>query len=91
MIVFTDGQSSGNVYHPAQQLKNIGVIIFSIGVGSGIDVSELKTMASDPVDAHVIILQNFNEMSILANNMSSATCNGTISIFQFLITTLDGT
>ena len=78
LIVLTDGQSSGNVDQPAQQLKNIGVIIFSVGVGSGIRQSELETMASAPVDEHVFTLKNFNEFSTLAAKMSTTTCNGRV-------------
>ncbi|XP_028415702.1 fibrillin-2-like [Dendronephthya gigantea] len=76
LIVFTDGRSSANVYQPAQQLKNIGVIIFSIGIGSGINVLELKTMASAPADDHVFLLNNFNEFSSLVQNLSFSVCNG---------------
>jgi hypothetical protein len=86
LIVLTDGQSSG-VDQPAQQLKSIGVIIFSIGVGSGIRVSELETMASPPADEHVYLLKNFNELSTLAEKLSSSTCNG-IRIIFFIIYTL---
>ncbi|XP_028390639.1 matrilin-2-like [Dendronephthya gigantea] len=75
LIVFTDGKSSGNVYYPSQQLKDMGVIIFSIGVGSGIDVLELKTMASSPAKDHVFLLHNFNQFAHLAHNMSFNACN----------------
>ncbi|XP_028390643.1 uncharacterized protein LOC114515559 [Dendronephthya gigantea] len=76
LIVFTDGKSSGNVYYPSQQLKNMGVVIFSIGVGSGIDVLELETMASSPAKDHVFLIHNFNEFADLAHNMSFDACNG---------------
>ncbi|XP_028413560.1 ZP domain-containing protein-like [Dendronephthya gigantea] len=75
LIVLTDGQSSGSVDLPAQQLKNIRVVIFSIGVGFGIDQSEQETMASAPVDDHVYMLNNFNEFSTLARKMSATTCD----------------
>ncbi|XP_028413546.1 ZP domain-containing protein-like [Dendronephthya gigantea] len=75
LIVLTDGQSSGSVDQPAQNLKNIGVNIFSVGVGSGIDQSELETMGSAPADEHVYMLSNFNEFSTLAKKMSRTTCN----------------
>ncbi|XP_028410753.1 uncharacterized protein LOC114533436 isoform X5 [Dendronephthya gigantea] len=74
LIVLTDGKSSGNVAQPSQELKKAGVVIYSIGVGSGIDVNELKTMASHPVDKYVYLLQDFNEFATLAQNMSSSTC-----------------
>ena len=74
LIILTDGRSSGSVDQPAQQLKNIGVVIFSIGVGSGVDVFELETIGSPPVDEHVYLLGSFDEFSTLAEKMSSSTC-----------------
>ena len=84
LIVLTDGQSGGRVDQPAQQLKGIGVTIFSIGVGSGIRVQELETIASSSVNEHVYLLANFNELSALAEKMSSSTCNGTINYLQLI-------
>ena len=75
-MVFTDGKSSGNIYNAAQQLKNIGVVIFSIGVGSRMNLSELETMASDPTDNHVFLLRNTSEFSNLTEKMALSTCNG---------------
>lgn len=83
LIILTDGQSSGSVDQPAQQLKSIGVIIFSIGVGSGINAEELKTIASPPADEHVYLLDNFNELSSLADKMSTKTCNGNVTVYIF--------
>ncbi len=80
LIFLTDGQSSGGVEQPVQQLKNLGVIIFSIGVGSGVSQSELETIASSPADKHVHLLGSFNELSILAGTMSSTTCSGMVII-----------
>ena len=74
--MLTDGESVGSVDQPAQQLKGIGVTIFSIGVGSAIRVSELETMASSPASEHVYLLENFNKLSTLAEKMSQSTCNG---------------
>ncbi|XP_028419161.1 cubilin-like [Dendronephthya gigantea] len=76
LIVLTDGKSTGNVHYPSQQLKNMGVVIFSIGVGSGIDILELETMASSPAKDRVFLIHNFNEFADLAHNMSFDTCNG---------------
>ena len=79
LIVFTDGQSSGRVHQPSQQLKIDGVVIYSIGIGSGIDISELKNMASLPANNHVFLLRNFHELSTLEKNISHSVCNGNIS------------
>lgn len=76
LIVFTDGQSFGSVKQPSEQLKKIGVVMYSIGIGSGIRESELKTMASPPAKDHVFLLRNFQELSSLEQNISYSACNG---------------
>ena len=86
LIVFTDGRSSGHVYKPSQQLKNVGVVIYSVGIGSGIDMSELKTIASLPTNNHVFLLRNFHELSTLEKNISHSACNGNISKCVQIIT-----
>lgn len=76
LVILTDGFSNGMVSGPAQNLKNAGVVIFSVGIGSSVSVQELHEMASNPKDQHVIRLDNFSQLSALAQQMSSRTCNG---------------
>ena len=76
LVILTDGNSNtGQVWLPAQQLKNLGVVIFSVGIGS-ISMNELQVMASDPASEHVITLSSFTHLTWLADKMSSKTCNG---------------
>ena len=72
----TDGYSYGQVSGPARKLKNSGVVIFSVGIGQSVSLRELRVMASDPVNQHVITLGNFTELEHLAEQMSTQTCNG---------------
>ena len=72
----TDGYSNGQVSGPARKLKNSGVVIFSVGIGQSVSLRELRVMASDPVNQHVITLSNFTELEHLAEQMSTQTCNG---------------
>ena len=77
LVILTDGKSNrGQVSGPARQLKNSGVVIFSVGIGQSLSMQELRDMASDPVNQHVITLGNFFQLSRLAGRMSSRTCNG---------------
>lgn len=76
LIILTDGQSNGGVEGPALKLKNAGVIIFSVGIGQNINMDELHSMASQPKEQRVILLEDFQELSTLAKKMSSTTCNG---------------
>jgi hypothetical protein len=84
LVILTDGQSnSGQVGWPARQLKNSGVVIFSVGIGE-ISRQELETMASYPINEHVFTLDNFSQLSWLAGRMSSQTCNGMIVLLLCL-------
>ena len=76
-MILTDGRSNtGHVSGPARQLKNSGVVIFSVGIGQSVSQQELRVMASNPADQHVIMLGNFTELESLSEKMSSQTCNG---------------
>ena len=77
LVILTDGRSNtGQVSGPARQLRNSGVVIFSVGIGHTFSMQELRVMASDPVDQHVIALRNFTELEYLAEEIASQTCSG---------------
>ena len=78
-MLLTDGYSNGiNPRGPANQLRNLGVTIFSIGIGSSVSVSELNEIASDPDDVHVLRPSSFNQLVDFVDKVSSVTCSGKI-------------
>ena len=82
LIILTDGRSNtGQVSGPSRQLKNSGVVIFSVGIGQSLSMHELREMASEPVDQHLITLNNFTKLASLSKKMSSQTCNGEFCTF----------
>ena len=76
LIVLVDGEGTGNVYQPAQQLKNIGVDIYTVGVSSRVDKARLEAMASHPVEEHVIVLETVEEYPTSALEIASRIRNG---------------
>ena len=77
LVLLTDGHSNGReVFNPANELRNAGVSIFSIGVGSSVSEKELKDIASDPDDDYVFRLSTFNELSKWVDRLSSVSCSG---------------
>lgn len=75
VIVITDGQST----HPtdtakeANLLKNQpGVKVVAIGIGSGVDHTELETIASD--SAHAIAVANFNALDTIKSELTFVAC-----------------
>ena len=67
-----DHSNTGQVSGPARQLKNSGVVIFSVGIGQSLSMQELRVMASEPI----IALGDFTELERLAEKMSSRICDG---------------
>ena len=75
LILMTDGYSnSGLVRVPAQHLKNIGVVIFTVGLGSDVNDQELKDIASN--NNYVMRLNDTSELAKVYNTMAKKTCNG---------------
>ena len=76
--MLTDGLSNGRaVSGPAQDLRNAGVNVFSVGVGRA-SVNELNEIASDPDSTHVFHVARFNDISGWVDKISSVSCNGKI-------------
>ena len=83
LLLLTDGFSNGiNPGYPASALRNLGVSIFSIGVGRSVSQAELKKIASDPDTDYVFTLNSFNELSSFVDRISSASCSGKYSFIR---------
>ena len=68
----------------SKQLKDDGVVIFALGIGSNVDAAELKALASD--DSGVFRFASVREMSPKENalKIALALCSGTqqVVIYQ---------
>ena len=61
----TDGQSKDPelTSADAQRAREGGVTIFTIGIGNEISRSDLKEMASDPDNEHVLTVADFSKLT----------------------------
>jgi len=76
-VLLTDGYSNGRaVGGPANQLRKLGVNIFSIGVGHNVNPIELKLIASDPDSTHVFQMGSFNDLAGWVDKLSAVSCDG---------------
>ena len=59
-IVFTDGQSYSQTLtaQAAQSVHDTGIIVYSIGIGSGVNTNELNTIASS--SSNVFLISSFS-------------------------------
>lgn len=75
-VVITDGKSNSNpdTLKEAVKLRNSGVIIFSVGVGDGVDRSELRGMASR--SSYVFDVATFNALDSIRDRLTKTACEG---------------
>lgn len=73
-ILITDGASGDSVDRPAQNLKDAGIELFAIGVQNA-DETELKRVASPPVDTHVYSVDSFSVMSNIVRGLTQTVCD----------------
>lgn len=78
IIVITDGQSNDRLYtqHAADNARNDGIILFSVGVGHAIDNGELNYMASKPSCTHVFTVSGYDEIKALKEELIQSSCRG---------------
>ncbi len=78
LVVVTDGVATAG-YDPttaaASLRENLGVNIFSVGVGCNYDIDQLNAMATSPISTHVFVLKSFAVINLLLTQMTSVTCS----------------
>ncbi|XP_037589823.1 collagen alpha-1(XX) chain isoform X2 [Cebus imitator] len=73
VILVTDGKSQDDVHTAARALKDLGVIIFAVGVKNA-DEAELRLLASPPQDITVHNVLGFPQLGMLAGLLSRLIC-----------------
>ncbi|XP_062584734.1 sushi, von Willebrand factor type A, EGF and pentraxin domain-containing protein 1-like isoform X2 [Saccostrea cucullata] len=73
-VIITDGQSNDKfaTLSEAELLRNESVFIFSVGVGSGTDKSELEGMASNK--SYVFDVSTFDALDSMREKLSETAC-----------------
>ena len=77
VIVLTDGYSRDPIStkQEAQKLHDAGIYTFVIGIGNGIDMEELRSIASDPDDKHLFLVDDFNALDSIKDVLVSRACD----------------
>ena len=75
-VLFIDGRSNrGNLNQAAMDIQNAGIQVYAVGIGN-IALNELNTVASDPDNTHVFILQSYLDAAGFVDFLSVVTCDG---------------
>lgn len=57
-------------------MRDLGVTVFSIGVGSGVRTTELNGMATDPDSKHVFEVTDFSSLNSIKGSLVKSACEG---------------
>ena len=70
----TDGRATRAFSHHLPPLRNLGIEIFTIGIGNRIDQSELDLIASTPPSEHVLFLNNIQLINNFISRLTTSSC-----------------
>lgn len=76
LMVFTDGKSNlpELTAKQAERIHGADIAVFAIGIGRGIDHTELDTLASRPENVHNI--KSFDTLTFFQKELLQSTCTG---------------
>ncbi|KAF4106105.1 collagen alpha-6(VI) chain-like [Onychostoma macrolepis] len=72
-IVITDGESNDDVEEPSQRLRNLGVFIFVIRVGTG-KIEKLRAIANIPHKDFLFSIDSYQELQGLKESLRNKVC-----------------
>ncbi|KTG32498.1 hypothetical protein cypCar_00018712 [Cyprinus carpio] len=73
VVVITDGDSADDIKGPARDLRQMGIIIFAIGVGPT-NMTELKAIANSPPERFVVNIDNYQALQGLTTTVKETVC-----------------
>ena len=73
-IVVTDGESNGNPIKSADEARSEGIHIFVIGIGSNLDIDQLKGMANKPAEENMFLVNDFSDLDPIKEQVFEAVC-----------------
>ncbi|XP_023203414.1 collagen alpha-1(XII) chain-like isoform X2 [Xiphophorus maculatus] len=79
VVLITDGESTDKTEIPAQNLKDSGIEIYVIGVGSHVHsqhvINQLRTIASEDTENHLYLFSTYQSFYDAAINISRNLCH----------------
>jgi hypothetical protein len=76
MVLLTDGEHNepGDPYAEADSAKAAGTEIFAIAVGNGPKLEQLNSIVTEPVDGHVISVDDFSALVTILQPLVEVVC-----------------
>ena len=77
MVHNTDSKY-GRLLSQIHNHPTLKITMFAVGVGDGVERSELETIASEPSCIHVFMLETFADMNHFKTQLEKTTCGSAI-------------
>lgn len=74
-FILTDGRATLAFEQDAENLKELDVNVYTIGIGDKIDTGELIQIASSPADHYVSTIDDYHTTSSLVSESLTKICN----------------
>ena len=72
-----------NISAPSQILRDSGVTVLSVGIGTGTDKNQLSTMTSDPDKEHVFLVEKVEKLGAIIPIIVDKSCKGRTFLIPF--------
>ncbi|KAI8484389.1 Signal peptide, CUB and EGF-like domain-containing protein 2, partial [Branchiostoma belcheri] len=86
-VVITDGMSTQPITRAVQDVKAAGIIVYTMGVGTGTDQSELQQIASSP--DRVSSAPNYDSLLTMTGSLANRFCDDGSSVVSVATVDLD--
>ncbi|KAI8482457.1 biological adhesion, partial [Branchiostoma belcheri] len=86
-VVITDGMSTQPITRAVQDVKAAGIIVYTMGVGTGTDQSELQQIASSP--DRVFGASNYDSLLTMTGSLANRFCDDGSSVVSVATVDLD--
>ena len=88
LLLLTDGPSNDDIAGPSKWIKDSGVELFAIGLGTAYDEKQLNIIASGPTEQHVMIKQ-YDELKTSVQEVRDKVCgfsaDESTSIYRYIV------
>lgn len=83
-VLITDGPSTAKdlTKIQGQVAKDNNIIMYGVGVGSGINMDELSSVSSSPSHRYMLTAENYGALNSLSSSLSTKLCNGKLQYFS---------
>lgn len=85
-VVITDGRSSNptNTANAANQARVDNIGVMSVGIGAGVDRSELNAIADNPDSQNSFMVNNYDQLKSIVTQIVNRACQGILIWRLFL-------